>query len=163
MERTKHSPNRLSSYIEIHRTVMQQFLGKGVVLSEDLSFNDIGNGVLLLEGTIACVDDLRIEVSKRLQIVGSMAGEPLVQTSGYSYSAILGKRGPIFRYDSPHPDHNMFHHVHRYAVLDGDVHGATTPIEEQAQWPTLGEVIQELCDWYYDNLTRLRPASEGQD
>ena len=163
MGRAKHGPNRLRRYIEVHRTVMQQFLGGGVVLSEDLSFTDLGDGVVLLEGTIACVDDLRIEVSKRLQIVGDIAADPLVQTDGYSYSAILGKRGPIFRYDSPHPDHNQFHHVHRYAVLDGDVHGAAFPIEPQTEWPTLGEVIQELCDWYYDNLARLKSATDRQD
>ena len=87
MGRAKHGPNRLSRYIEIHRTVMQQFLGGGVVLSEDLSFTDLGDGVVLLEGTIACVDDLRIEVSKRLQIVGDIAADPCGNSVGdFAYS-----------------------------------------------------------------------------
>ena len=102
------------------------------------------------------IDELRIEVSKRLTMQQSDSADPLVRTVAYSYSAILGKRGPIFRYDSPHPDHNRFHHVHRYALLDGDVRGTMSPITPETDWPTLGEVMQELRDWYYENLERLQ-------
>ncbi len=66
----KHGPNRLRNYLAIHDTIMHQFLGKGFVSSEDLSFSDLGNGVFLLEGTIQCLDGFRIAVSKRLHIVG---------------------------------------------------------------------------------------------
>ena len=102
----KHGPNRLSSYLAIHDTIMQQFLGRDFVTSEDLSFSDLGNGVFLMEGTIYGLTDLRISVSKRLHIVGGNSTDPDVCTVAYSYSAILGNRGSIFRYDSPHADHN---------------------------------------------------------
>ncbi len=150
----KHGPNRLSSYLAIHDTIMRQFLGRDFVTSEDLSFSDLGNSVFLMEGTIHCLDDLRIVVSKHLRIVGGNSADPDVCTVAYSYSAILGNRGSIFRYDSPHPDHNNFHHKHQYAVLDGDVRGTVMTIVPQDAWPTLGEVMQELSDWYYGHLQR---------
>ena len=40
-------------------------------------------------------------------------------------------------------------------MLDGDVRGTVTPIVPPEAWPTLGEVIQELADWYYEHLQRL--------
>ena len=161
MVREKHGPNRLSSYLEIHHTVMQQFLGKNFVLAEELRFEDLGAGDFLMQGKITCEGGLRIDVSKRLSRVGGTDDAPTVRTVGYSYSAVLENVGSIFRYDSPHPDHNQFHHVHRYNILDGDVHGEVHSITPATDWPTLGEVIQELCDWYFQHIDRLR-HTEGQ-
>ncbi len=33
--------------------------------------------------------------------------------------------------------------------------GVTFPIVPPDNWPTLGEVIQELCDWYYEHHDTL--------
>ncbi len=152
----KHGPNRLGAYLEIHSTVMQQFLGEGFVLREESSFSDLGDGQFLMEGYITCEGGLRIDVSKRLTIVDWVGEEARVKTTGYSYSAILRGYGSVFRYDSPHPDHNQFHHVHRYRILEGDVHGAVSAIEPPDEWPTLGEVMRELSEWYYAHVEQLR-------
>ena len=48
---------------------MQQFLGEGFVLAEELLFSDLGDGQFLMEGGITCEGGLRIDVSKRLTIV----------------------------------------------------------------------------------------------
>ena len=81
--------------------------------------------------------------------------EPRVKTTGYSYSAILSGYGSVFRYGSPHPDHNQFHHVHRYRPLEGDVHGAVSAIDPPDEWPTLGEVMRELSEWYDAHVERI--------
>ena len=73
----------------------------------------------------------------------------MVQTVAYSYNAALNGRGVILRYDSPHVHHNHLHHVHRYDVLKGDSTGRLEPVD-QDEWPTLGEVVEELRVWYYD-------------
>lgn len=155
MSGAKHGPNRLSKYLDIHNTVMQQFIDEGFVLADELILSDLGDGQFLLEGCIRCQAQLRIDVSKRLSIAGHRNGELLVQTTGYSYSAILGGHGSVFRYDSPHADHNQYHHVHRYGILDGDVHGIVSPVPTD-DWPTLGQVMRELGDWYHANITRVR-------
>ncbi len=77
MAARKHGPNRLSRYLEIHNTVMQRFLGGGVVSAEELMFSELGDGVFLMEGTIYFVERLRIEVSKRLEIVDGVSAGPI--------------------------------------------------------------------------------------
>jgi hypothetical protein len=85
----KHGPNRLSRYLEIHNTVIQRFFGGDVVSAEELTFSELGDVVFLMEGTIYCAQRLRIEVSKRLEIVDGLSSDPLVRTVGYSYSAVI--------------------------------------------------------------------------
>ena len=160
--RGKHSPNRLGPYLEIHTTIMQQFLRGGFVSSEDLSVLDVGDGVILIEGRIQCAGDIYIDVSKRLEILSGEGPQAFVQTVDYSYNVVLGGIGNVFRYDAPHPDHNQFHHVHRYDLLDGDMHGRVERVEPQDDWPTLGEVISEAERWFYENVDEImRRKVEG--
>ena len=140
----KHGPNRLGAYLDIHSTVMQQFVGDGFVLAEELLFSDLGDGQFFMDGSITCEGGLRIDVSKHLTIVDWVGEEPRVQTTGHSYSAILSGYGSVFRYDSPHPDHNQFHHVHRYRILENGVHGAVSAIGPPDKWPTPSEVMRAL-------------------
>lgn len=59
--------------------------------------------------------------------------------------------GNVCRDDSPHPDHNPCHKVHRFDVRAGDVECRIEEIGDEA-WPTVGEVIDEAEKWYYANL-----------
>ena len=150
----KHGTNRLNAYLQIHETVMEHQLHNGFVLSDGLVFTPIYNGILL-EGAILCQGSIRLQVRKIIRILEGEGADALVQTTAYSYNALLPSRGNIFRYDSPHPTHNKEHHVHRYDVLNG---GAQFPIEwltQEEQRPTLGEVIDELAGWYYTNYDAL--------
>lgn len=143
---TKHGPNRLYAYLQIHETVMERQLRNGFVLSDELVFTPIHNGILL-EGDVICLGTIRLQVRKIIKILEGDGAEAFVQTVLYSYNAILAGRGNIFRYDSPHATHNKEYHVHRYNVLSG---GEQLPIEwlsEEEQRPTLGEVIDKLADW----------------
>jgi hypothetical protein len=119
----RHGPNRLTNYQDTHNTIIQQFLREGFILSEDLLFVNLGNGFLVIEGTLQCAGGIAIDVAKRLQIVGGDGANALVENVGYSYNVLLRGIGNIFRYDSPHPDHNRGHHVHRFDVLQGDREG----------------------------------------
>ena len=69
------------------------------------------------------------------------------------YNASLSGIGNIARFDSPHKDHNHFHHVHRYDVFNHDSEGTL----ESCEWPTLGEVLGELETWFYAHYDRLSP------
>ena len=146
----RHGPNRLTNYIETHTTIMGQLLRGGFALSENLQFTDLGNGFLTLTGVIECAGDIAIDVTKRLAVDGSDS-RAMVHTVDYSYNAYLKQCGNIFRYDSPHEDHNNYHHVHRFDPLGGDKEGIVT----ECSWPHLNEVVQEAAEWFNQNYAAL--------
>lgn len=130
---------------------MQRFLRAGFVRSENLSFNDLGDGFIVLEGVIECAGNIYIEVYKRIEILDGDGANALVQTIDYSYNTSVAGIGNILRYDSPHPDHNKEHHVHRFDIASKEEIGVDfIPNEEDR--PTLGEIVSEIETWYYDNV-----------
>ena len=139
----KHGSNRLNAYLQIHETVMECQLRNGFVLADELVFTPIHNGILL-EGDILCQGPIRLQVRKIIRILEGEGSDALVQTAAYSYNALLPSRGNIFRYDSPHATHNKEHHVHRYDVLNSGLQLPIQWLRDEAQRPTLGEVIDEL-------------------
>ena len=117
----------------------------------------MGNGEIAIEGELECVGEFAIDVLKTLRILSGSGPTARVQTDSYSYNASLRGIGNVFRYDSPHP-HYPHHHVHRYDVLNGDTRGTVTAIEEEENRPTLGQVIDELRDWYYDHFDAVEAS-----
>lgn len=130
---------------------MRALEDRGFVLFDDVSAAPIGNGSLQMKGTIECLGGIEVTVDKILRVEEQPKGEPTVQTIDYHYNARLKGVGNILRYDSPHFDHNGYHHVHRFDVFNGDNTGTLT----ECEWPTLGRVLEELEQWYYDNQDRL--------
>ena len=152
---TKHGPNRFSSYQQIHTTVMQQLVREGFVLSDELQFRDMGYGTIVLEGKIPCAGGITVSVRKVLKLRIASGRETEVQTTEYSYNAVLDGVGTILRYDSPHQSHNKYHHVHRHLVFEHDHEGKVEEIHKEEDRPTLGEVLSELRDWYYENIDAI--------
>lgn len=149
-----HGPNKLTSYLEIHATRMQQFRSRGWVVSDNLEFSTIGKGYFLFVGVIECAGDIVVDVRKELRAVDGAGADIRVETASYSYNAKVRGRGNILRYDGPHA-HRPVDHVHRYRVFDGDDEGTIEEIAPR-QWPTLGQVLEELEQWYYAHADRLR-------
>ena len=165
--RGKHGPNKFSSFVQIHETVMEQFLRAGFVRSENLSFADLGNRLIKLSGTIECAGDIYIVVMKLIEVLSGDGANALVQTIYYDYNAVLRNAGNILRYDSPHPTHNKEHHVHRFDPVGHEIDGSPVFLPDENDRPTLGEVISEVESWYYehadDSLRRVigdLPSSE---
>jgi hypothetical protein len=132
---------------------MQQHVRGGFVLTDAVVFTALGDGYILGLGTIECQGPIIVEIEKILAIVNGKG--PMVQTIAYSYNASLQGVGNILRYDSPHPTHNQCHHVHRFNLLDGDATGRVENIGDDA-WPTIGDLIFELGDWYYQNYDGIQ-------
>ncbi|MCC6997457.1 MAG: hypothetical protein IT370_22770 [Deltaproteobacteria bacterium] len=150
---------------------MQTFRDRGFVLEDDLQLEANGDGRILISGRVICEGGLYIGVSKVLSILSGDGPTSEVQTDAYSYNAVLGGIGNVFRYDSPHlrqedqsgherPDHHQIHHKHTYDVLRGGEQTAISEVSE-IDWPTLGEVIEELADWYYANFDAV-DATRGR-
>ncbi|MDX1530145.1 MAG: hypothetical protein R3362_01335 [Rhodothermales bacterium] len=140
----KHGPNRLSSYIETHETVMGHLRRGGLVTGDEAAlvytalFNAVG-----IKGRIQCPGPVHVDVVKRLAILSGAGANAVVQTAFYSNNAVLVSVGNVFRYDSPHRTHNRFHHKHEYDVLQGDHEGRIVRIDDEEVRPTLGEVVEE--------------------
>lgn len=114
---------------------------------------------LLMIGDIGCLGGIRISVEKYLRIMtpGATASDVIagdhdieVQTFAYAYHAAVEGCGMVLRYDNNHgrPGHLDWHHVHRgdWRSKDDDT-GVVEWIGEH-RWPTLGDVIRELSNWY---------------
>jgi hypothetical protein len=163
----RHGPNRLLSYQEIHETVIGQFLYSGVVEEDRLEWLPGADGVFLLEGELLLRERrIKVTVTKLLEVVdGHVPSNPLIQTSAYSYNVSIVGHGNIFRYCSPHDiggaEHHFQHHRHQYAPFSADVDTPTVGLIEDGDWPTLGEVIQEAEEWYWENLNDLDALHGG--
>lgn len=156
--RSKHCPNRFSNYLKVHTTVIDQFKARDFIGSENLSFQSLDKNIFL-EGEIACLGRILVTVHKKLKIVDHE--KQLVQTSCYAYNASIQGAGNLFRYDNQdedfafRPGHKDEHHRH-----DFDWKTDTECIDSPKWigvdgWLTLGEVIQELSDWYWKSKEDL--------
>lgn len=142
---------------------MQKWLRSGFVGADTCAFSDLGDGYLTLEGTIECAAGLLyIDVWKRILILEGQGPNALVQTEDYSYGVILKGKGTVFRYDAPHDGHRPHHHVHRSPVLDNPEIETIEEIDGDT-WPTLGEVIDQLSDWYYKNYNRIEATRRAME
>jgi hypothetical protein len=66
---SKHGPNRLLAYIEIHETVLSKLRRGGFVESDNLELLPLPGDVLRMEGEVRCAGGLVITVDKYLRII----------------------------------------------------------------------------------------------
>ncbi len=150
----KHGPNSFANYQEVHNKRIRQALDGGFLVFDGLAFDALGDNLIVLEGELRCVGDITIDVLKTIRILGGQGATARVQSESYRYHAHIKGIGNILRYDSPHR-HHPHHHVHRYDVLKGDKEGSRFDLVQETERPTLGEVIDELNDWYYANFAAI--------
>jgi hypothetical protein len=153
----RHGPNTLRHYVATHDTIMEQFHREGFVESDTLEIASVGDGIFQMEGQIACLGGLLCTVEKWLETVDvSDLGNPRVQTFSYSYNVSVAGMGNLFRYDNAdHHGHPDQHHRHAYDWRTG-----TQPVDSPrwigaAGWPTLGDVLREMSDWYWEHEGEL--------
>lgn len=140
----KHAPARLSTYIQYHQNVLNQFFQRGfIIFLGGLAFELVG-GQLIIDGRLHCLGNIYIDIAQRARPTDWIGGEPVMQTVGYSYNVSLRYAGNVFRYDSPHPTHNRDHHVHRFDVLDGDTDGTLMFLYQDDRVPDLGDVLAAI-------------------
>ncbi len=158
----KYGPNRLKAYLEIHNNVLSQYKNRGFVGPENITsrgfFQENGKGQILISGEIGCSGGIVIGVEKNLSILEVYDADALVQTNWYSYNAFIRNGHNIFRYDNQHEDasfrnHPDPHHKHIFDWRTGDE--IRVDWIGAANWLTLGEVIEELYEWYWTNKDEL--------
>lgn len=88
----KHRPCLLTTYLNVHNNVMEQFRRAGFIGADTLQLNRYGRD-FLLEGEIGCEGRIVVGVWKILECV-SMPSRPVeVQTLVYAYN-VFGPRLP---------------------------------------------------------------------
>jgi len=149
---------------------MNQFLDQGFVDSHNLKFEDwereddlsgVSIPQLRLQGLIACRGKISITVDKYLDIIDGSGDDALIQTVSYAYNASVQGFGNILRYDNRddyfvvHSAHKDKHHKHSFNWLTDTQNFEELTWVGYDNWPTLGQVIEELQDWYWSNYANL--------
>jgi hypothetical protein len=104
--------------------------------------------------------EILVTVDKFLDILDGDGDSAIVQTCWYTYNASIRGSGNILRYDNQdgdylRPGHLDEHHKHEFDWQTGaECPGSPHWIGEHG-WLTLGEVLQELQDWYYQNFAQI--------
>ncbi len=136
---------------------MDQMRSKGFVGTDNLALDDIGANILAMTGEIACRGQIVVRVEKYLEVLEGQGLDAYVQTFEYKYNAFVRGRNNILRYDNSHrfPDHGDAHHRHKYDWTSGkELSGFPEWVGEHG-WPTLGEVLEEVERWYWENRDDL--------
>jgi hypothetical protein len=140
----RHRWNGLDGYLLIHDKRIADF--DHFIVDNGLR-HTVTPTVVTWDGIIRFQGGIEVKV-EREQAARTNHGRLQVRTETYSYHAYrrVGRRTTnIIRYDNAHPyaGHPDAHHRHRY-----EPDGTEGPVEHVGHddWPTLGDVIQELYD-----------------
>lgn len=152
----KHGWNSLADYISIHEKTIrfyQKFMETPRVYSyrinTEFDHELTGLGIIFhtYHGT-----RIRVDISKGIEVDPSNIRRPRARTFDYTYSANIAGGQRLFRYCSPHGDHeeegsaphHAFHHKHDFTkgpkgdvILIGD-----------DEWPHVGEFFDEVLSRY---------------
>lgn len=147
---TRHGPTTLASYTLAHQGGMGRFEAEGFIRSHTVGFGAATNGYIAIAGAIRCLGGMTISVDKTLTVLDGQGPGAMVYTTEFHYHVQADGRGPVVRYDSPHP-HRPYNHVHRFDFLETWDAFPIVPIHEIDDVPTLSDVIEEVRDLYWDN------------
>ncbi|MGM3308903.1 hypothetical protein ACSQ6I_23480 [Anabaena sp. WFMT] len=165
----RHQPNKFLLYKDIHNSALKNLCDTSFVGSHSLVFESIP-GEFCLSGEISCLGNILVAVYKILTILDDDEENPLVQTVEYSYNASIQGHNTIFRYDNQddyhhvsYDDHQDEHHKHEYDWTTGKQNSGSPMWIGDEKSPTLGDVLWELHNWYYENISYLKsPYSYAQ-
>lgn len=150
----KHGPNRLANYLEVHESWMADLFAEGFVIEDQCQFTFLPE-VVLLQGTVVCLDGIALDVEKEIAILEGRGMTAVVQTRAFRYHAWLRGVHNILRYESPHP-HREHPHKHLYATFGNGREVRVIDLMDEEHVPTLGEVLRELQVWHQQNAVRVR-------
>lgn len=152
-----HDAAHFSHYVNTHEQWMGRLRGEGFIEHDSLTFSSEFAGFVQLSGQIACRGNIVITVEKDLRVLrDGDPDDPLVQTCRYNYNASVQGYGTIMRFDNA--GHHGFvdrHHRHDYDWRSSvELPGSPRHVGAAA-WPTLGQFIRLVAEWYWTNSSAL--------
>lgn len=156
-----HAPNRLRNYERIHETCLEHFRSRSFIDVDTLCF-EAGDGVITIEGEIACRGGIVIRVSKDLQILDKSLDDPLVQTVLYKYNASVRGHRTFLRWDNchVHAGHADEHHRHESDWRTEENMPGSPFWHGVDGWGTLTNFIEQVEEWYWRHREEL-PSPDG--
>ena len=158
----RHAPNSWEQYQEIHAKKIAGY-SPHFIVNDDL-VPQLTPDAVIWRGVLYCVNAIEIHVFKVQAFFTRPDGRPAVQTQLYEYHVMLrlpqGERN-LFRYDNAHAHvgHADPHHRHGY---DDDGTAQVEHLSERGwavgDWPTLGDVIDEVHEWWRSASTAPPPT-----
>jgi hypothetical protein len=146
MVRKKHDWNEKQDYYTVHHRALKKFQWRFLdhttyqhtVFTDQYEALEIPSALLKTDaGNI-----VEIKIEKAVEIDPSGARKR-ARTLQYSYQAMLPSPDGrvLVRYDSPHKNHNQYHHKHIF-----DEHGNESQIQriEDDEWPHVSEFLEEV-------------------
>ena len=155
MSPNKRKPLRLDRYKRIHDQNMAHLEMAGFVIQNHLKFLETRHEVLLY-GQVVCISPILLKVNKKLSILDRDNKIPVVKSRTYEYNVSLTGMHNLFRYDNTHrgdrySGHFDDFHKHEFDIRTG-IQRHESPIwVGEHQWPTLDQVIEEACAFYFDH------------
>lgn len=149
----KHGPNRLANYLEVHQSWMRALLDEGFVVEDQCDFTFLPS-LILLQGTIICLDGLTIDVEKEIAVLAGRGMTAEVQTRKFRYHAWIRGVHNVLRYESAHA-HRPYPHKHVYDTFGTGLELDVIQLSAEGSVPTLGEVLRELQAWHAGNAERV--------
>ena len=76
----------------------------------------------------------------------------------YAYNASVRGHGNFLRHDNAHayPGHPDQHHRQEFDWHTGEeLRGFPLWVGTEGGWPTLGDFIEEVCEWYWEHRNEL--------
>lgn len=136
---------------------MEQMRRREFVGADTLRLQDIGSGILAMTGEIGCQGRIVVKVEKYLQVFEGEGLDANVQTFEYKYNAFVRGRNNILRYDNAHSyaGHGDAHHKHLFNWKTGEQLPGFPEWVGVHRWPTLGEVLEAVYQWYWRNSDDL--------
>lgn len=132
---------------------MRSLYNESFVQADNLVIEAFSGG-FAITGEIVCLGNITIRVEKLVLVVDP--GAMSVETSEYAYAASVRNRGVIVRYDNSdhHHSHPDRHHRHDCDWRTGEELGTAVWVGRE-KWPTLGEFVREIADWYWKHRDEL--------
>jgi hypothetical protein len=123
---------------------------------------EVGPHTITMEGEIACLGGIVINVLKTLEVLRGEGQDAMVQTVTYSYNVSIRRQFNIFRYDNLHPTkgHPDPHHKNLYDWQTGEQLPESPKWVGIEQWPSLTDVILEAQQWHGDHYDKLDAPEE---
>lgn len=133
---------------------MADLMAEGFVVEDQCQFTFLPS-VILLQGTIVCLDGITLDVEKVIAVLDGRGMTARVQTRMFRYHAWVRGVHNILRYESAH-EHRRHAHKHVYATFGDGREVEIIELAEEDRIPTLGEVIRELQVWHQEHAVRIK-------
>mgnify|MGYP001611148168 CR=1 FL=1 len=152
-ETDRHGWNSFDNYRSVHENRLSRHTFLDPEKPHTVTFNFLrvgGDLVIQIVGEIFCLGGIVVEVEKYLETYEAPSGQIFVRGFSYRYNAYLPGKHNLLRFDNGH----SFDEYHRHEWDWATGKETERCIITRNEFPTLGEVLDELERQYWQHVGR---------